>query len=175
MPKSLTKLWLRGLKRLVATQIAPPRAPKTRAPAQPVRAKAKAAKPSAAKPKVSAKPRLTRESRVRPRASAWAAGKWSRSFHSAPPVAGRFVNHLAYALYLPTGASLTDMPLVVMMHGCQQSAEEFAQGTRIHAHYLALYINAVICSEMSPMRNTITDALKSKTLMLVRRCAVTKV
>jgi poly(3-hydroxybutyrate) depolymerase len=35
-------------------------------------------------------------------------------------------------LYLPTGASLTDMPLVVMMHGCQQSAEEFAQGTRIN-------------------------------------------
>lgn len=69
---------------------------------------------------------------MRPRASAWAAGKWSRSFHSAPPAAGRFVNHLAYALYLPTGASLTDMPLVVMMHGCQQSAEEFAQGTRIN-------------------------------------------
>jgi len=133
MPKSLTKLWLRGLKRLVATQIAPPRAPKTRAPAKPVRVKAtKAAKPAAAKPKILAKPRLTRESRVRPRASAWAAGKWSRSFHSAPPTAGRFVNHLAYALYLPTGASLTDMPLVVMMHGCQQSAEEFAQGTRIN-------------------------------------------
>lgn len=134
MPKSLTKLWLRGLKRLVATQIAPPRAPKTRAPAKPVRAKA--AKPAAAKPKITPKitpkTRVARESRVRPRASAWAAGKWSRSFHSAPPTAGRFVNHLAYALYLPTGASLTDMPLVVMMHGCQQSAEEFAQGTRIN-------------------------------------------
>ena len=130
MPKSLTKLWLRGLKRLVATQIAPPRAPKTRAPAQPVRAKT--AKSPAAKPKISAKPRVVRESRVRPRASAWAAGKWTRSFHSAPPTAGRFVNHLAYALYLPTGASLADMPLVVMMHGCQQSADEFAQGTRIN-------------------------------------------
>lgn len=130
MPKSLTKLWLRGLKRLVATQIAPPRAPKVRAPARPVRAKA--VKPAVAKPKASAKPRVLGESRVRPRASAWAAGKWSRSFHSAPPTAGRFVNHLAYALYLPTGASLAGMPLVVMMHGCQQSAEEFAQGTRIN-------------------------------------------
>lgn len=134
MPKSLTKLWLRGLKRLVATQVAPPRAPKTRAPARPVRVKT--AKPVAAKSKTTAKPeaksRVIRESRVRPRASAWAAGKWSRSFHSAPPTAGRFVNHLAYALYLPPGAALTDMPLVVMLHGCQQSAEEFAQGTRIN-------------------------------------------
>jgi poly(hydroxyalkanoate) depolymerase family esterase len=133
MPKSLTKLWLRGLKRLVATQVAPPRAPKTRAPA-PVRVKT--AKPVAAKSKTAAKSeansRVIRESRVRPRASAWAAGKWSRSFHSAPPTAGRFVNHLAYALYLPPGAALTDMPLVVMLHGCQQSAEEFAQGTRIN-------------------------------------------
>jgi poly(hydroxyalkanoate) depolymerase family esterase len=133
MPKSLTKLWLRGLKRLVATQVAPPRAPKTRAPA-PVRVKT--AKPVAAKSKTAAKSeansRVIRESRVRPRASAWAAGKRSRSFHSAPPTAGRFVNHLAYALYLPPGAALTDMPLVVMLHGCQQSAEEFAQGTRIN-------------------------------------------
>jgi poly(hydroxyalkanoate) depolymerase family esterase len=133
MPKSLTKLWLRGLKRLVATQVAPPRAPKTRAPA-PIRVKT--AKPVAAKSKTAAKSeansRVIRESRVRPRASAWAAGKWSRSFHSAPPTAGRFVNHLAYALYLPPGAALTDMPLVVMLHGCQQSAEEFAQGTRIN-------------------------------------------
>jgi poly(hydroxyalkanoate) depolymerase family esterase len=130
MPKSLTKLWLRGLKRLVAAQIPPSGAPKARAPARPVRAKA--AKPSSVKPKVSAKPRVARESRVRPRASAWAAGKWTRSFHSAPPAAGRFVNHLAYALYLPTGAALVRMPLLVMMHGCQQSAEEFAQGTRIN-------------------------------------------
>src|ERR1700712_1325337 len=130
MPKSLTKLWLRGLKRLVATQIAPPRAPKTRAPAKPVRAKA--AKPAAAKPKITPKPRVIRESRVRPRASAWAAGKWSRSFHSAPPSPGRFVNHLAYALYLPPGAALARMPLVVMLHGCKQNADEFAQGTRIN-------------------------------------------
>ncbi len=130
MPKSLTKLWLRGLKRLVAAQIPLPKAPKTRAPARPVRVKL--AKPATAKPKVAVKPSAVRESRVRPRASAWAAGKWTRSFHSAPPAAGRFVNHLAYALYLPSGAPLANMPLVVMMHGCQQSAEEFAQGTRMN-------------------------------------------
>jgi poly(3-hydroxybutyrate) depolymerase len=46
--------------------------------------------------------------------------------------AGRLVNHLAYALYLPAAAAATrDMPLVVMLHGCKQTAESFAAGTRI--------------------------------------------
>ncbi|WP_438391316.1 extracellular catalytic domain type 1 short-chain-length polyhydroxyalkanoate depolymerase [Caballeronia sp. DA-9] len=136
MPKSLTKLWLRGLKRLVVTQLTPPRSPKPRTAARSVGAKT--AKPAAASPRPAVKPRTpvkaraVRESRVRPRASAWAAGKWTRSFHSAPPAAGRFVNHLAYALYLPTNATIARMPLLVMMHGCQQSAEDFAQGTRIN-------------------------------------------
>jgi poly(3-hydroxybutyrate) depolymerase len=58
-------------------------------------------------------------------------GAWLRSFHSAP-AAGRLVNHLAYALYLPAAAAATrDMPLVVMLHGCKQTAESFAAGTRI--------------------------------------------
>ncbi|KQR76289.1 esterase [Burkholderia sp. Leaf177] len=135
MPKSLTKLWLRGLKRLVATQIAPPRSPKPRTAVRPVSAKAAKSVISPSlpvKPRTTVKARAVRESRVRPRASAWAAGKWARSFHSAPPAAGRFVNHLAYALYLPANAEPTHMPLLVMMHGCQQSAEEFAQGTRVN-------------------------------------------
>jgi poly(hydroxyalkanoate) depolymerase family esterase len=141
MSKSLTKLWLRGLRRLVAGQVEAVRVPKAR-PAKPVRAKTVksklktgAATKSAAAPRAnagaSARP-AARESRVRPRASAWARGKWARSYHSAPPTAGRFVNHLSYALYLPPKAALTPMPLVVMLHGCQQNADEFAQGTRIN-------------------------------------------
>ncbi|QBQ99089.1 PHB depolymerase family esterase [Paraburkholderia pallida] len=60
------------------------------------------------------------------------AGEWLRSFHSAPPLAGRLVNHLAYGLYLPAAAmSGRGMPLVVMLHGCKQTAESFAAGTRI--------------------------------------------
>ena len=56
----------------------------------------------------------------------------ARSFHSAGPSAGRYVNHLAYALYLPAAPATTaGMPVVVMLHGCKQSAESFAAGTRI--------------------------------------------
>ncbi|KWI47288.1 esterase [Burkholderia pseudomultivorans] len=59
-------------------------------------------------------------------------GTWLRSFHSARPTAGRFVNHLAYALYLPAAPATTvGLPAVVMLHGCKQSAESFAAGTRI--------------------------------------------
>jgi poly(hydroxyalkanoate) depolymerase family esterase len=138
MSKNLSKIWLRGVRRLVATSFQLPRVPKARTPASPVRAKAatktakSAVKPKSALPKTPVRARAPRESRVRPRASAWAAGKWARSFHSSPPAAGRFINHLAYALYLPANAGAVGMPLVVMLHGCKQSAEEFAQGTRIN-------------------------------------------
>lgn len=59
-------------------------------------------------------------------------GRWLRSFHSAAPTAGRLVNHLAYALYLPASSTSTvGLPLVVMLHGCKQTAESLARGTRI--------------------------------------------
>jgi poly(hydroxyalkanoate) depolymerase family esterase len=138
MSKSLSKLWLRGLRRLVTGQAEAVRALKPRPAAKPVRAKT--AKPKAktgatgqsALRSTAGARTAARESRVRPRASAWARGKWARSYHSAPPTAGRFVNHLSYALYLPPKPSTDPMPLVVMLHGCKQDADEFSQGTRIN-------------------------------------------
>jgi poly(hydroxyalkanoate) depolymerase family esterase len=47
-------------------------------------------------------------------------------------VPGDFVNHLAFGLYVPPGEHAGCLPLVVMLHGCKQSAEEFAQGTRMN-------------------------------------------
>jgi poly(hydroxyalkanoate) depolymerase family esterase len=142
MAKSLSKIWLRGLKRLLAIQTEHAQKTVKRTTARPTRAatakpsaKARPQKPAAAV-RTAAKreaPRPTaRESRVRPRASAWASGSWTRSFHSAPAAPGRLVNHLQYGLYVPQGFALEAMPLVVMLHGCTQSIDEFAEGTRMN-------------------------------------------
>ncbi|OLL27849.1 esterase [Burkholderia sp. SRS-W-2-2016] len=138
MAKSLSKIWLRGLKRLLAIQTEHAQKTVKRTPARPVRAaankpssKARPLKPAAAL-RTPAKREAPRESRVRPRAAAWASGAWTRSFHSAPAAPGRLVNHLQYGLYIPSGHAHEAMPLVVMLHGCTQSIDEFAEGTRMN-------------------------------------------
>lgn len=142
MAKSLSKIWLRGLKRLLTIQTEHAQKTTKRATARPARsatskpsAKVRPIKPSAAlrTPAKREVPRtVARESRVRPRASAWTSGAWTRSFHSAPAAPGRLVNHLQYGLYIPAGHAQEAMPLVVMLHGCTQSIDEFAEGTRMN-------------------------------------------
>ncbi|MGC3028003.1 PHB depolymerase family esterase [Burkholderia sp. DN3021] len=121
MPRKKTSVWLSGLRLLSSLTVSRPKKRKTvaRKPST-----VKTAHPVAAK-RVG-KPRTGRPPSMR------TAGRWIRSFHSAPPLAGRLVNHLTYALYLPaTAASPTGLPLVVMLHGCRQTVESFAAGTRI--------------------------------------------
>ncbi|MFC0401327.1 extracellular catalytic domain type 1 short-chain-length polyhydroxyalkanoate depolymerase [Paraburkholderia rhizosphaerae] len=133
MAKSLTKIWLGGLKRLIAIQKEHARVTSKRMSSRPVR-------PASTRPPVKVRKTAvrdaqhpgTRESRVRPRAAAWASGTWTRSFHSAPAAPGRLVNHLQYGLYLPAGKPQRGAPLVVMLHGCKQTIDEFAEGTRMN-------------------------------------------
>ncbi|CAG9261824.1 Poly(3-hydroxybutyrate) depolymerase [Burkholderia diffusa] len=120
MPRKKSSLWLRPFDLFsAATSTRPKR--KTTKPATAAKRAANIRPPR--------RPGSTTAARTSPHQ---APGTWLRSFHSARPAAGRLVNHLAYALYLPAASAPSDgMPVVVMLHGCKQTAESFAAGTRI--------------------------------------------
>ncbi len=75
-----------------------------------------------------------------------ATGKWLTSHCAAPAEPGALtLKRMSYWLYLPERAPApAGWPLVVMLHGCEQSATLFAQGTRMNRHaekagYAVLY------------------------------------
>lgn len=63
-------------------------------------------------------------------------GRWEGHIHKGSPVIGQWHGRMTYFLYLPasvtTPAGARGMPLVVMLHGCQQTAADFACGTRMN-------------------------------------------
>lgn len=62
-----------------------------------------------------------------------APGKWMKtSFSSAVLQGGRSPGRMSYWLYLPNRPDLNSLPLVVMLHGCAQTATQFAQSTRMN-------------------------------------------
>ena len=61
------------------------------------------------------------------------SAKWSKRYHSAAAPGETVKRRLTYWLYMPARLPKAKIPLVVMLHGCDQTAEEFAQGTRMNA------------------------------------------
>ena len=79
-----------------------------------------------------------------PRATARLAlagpGRWEASRQFTDGLGRR----LAFARYIPPGVPRQGMPLVVMLHGCRQTALSFAQGSRMNqwadaAGFMVLY------------------------------------
>ena len=159
MARSLSSIWLKSMRRLSKAQSAQGRKLlkgllPTSVRAVPVR-RAKAVKPITIKPlkplgvvkriKTVTAPssRAAKPARKPPAApadgGAGLPGAWSRSYFASPPAPAR---RMQYWLYLPAGAGGkpgasaqfdAPLPLVVMLHGCQQTVAEFATATRMNA------------------------------------------
>nr|WP_315221836.1 PHB depolymerase family esterase [uncultured Duganella sp.] len=88
----------------------------------------------AAAPRAAAKPRAATPPPVHHTPPA--PGKWLASHFAMPAGVGTRARRLGYWLYLPNNipaqAIRRGLPLVVMLHGCQQTATQFAQGTRMN-------------------------------------------
>jgi poly(hydroxyalkanoate) depolymerase family esterase len=141
MARSLSSLWLKSLTRIAKTQqkklvrsltVATKKATKAavkKALAPPKSAPRPTAKPSAkAAARPSAKPAAKPAAKSAPPAEL--PGSWTRSFFAAPNG-----QRMSYWLYLPLrdkAQALKPLPLVVMLHGCTQTAPEFAQGSRMN-------------------------------------------
>lgn len=71
--------------------------------------------------------------RGKPQGPAWSGGEYTE------PRTGGFLGRnqhreLSYRLFLPARDEVTErLPLLVMLHGCTQSAQQFAEGTRMNA------------------------------------------
>ena len=59
-------------------------------------------------------------------------GRWKLTNYARSNTQARPATRLNYGLYLPHFVDASPVPLVVMLHGCQQTAKEFAQGTRMN-------------------------------------------
>lgn len=121
MLKGLSRLWWSGVKQIRKAQKSQNK---------------KLAKSLLAKPKPAAK-RVSRTrppvARALPALAHRPPGKWLASYFSSFELDGFLpARRMRYWLYLPASAAASPLPLVVMLHGCEQTATEFAQGTRMN-------------------------------------------
>jgi poly(hydroxyalkanoate) depolymerase family esterase len=160
---ALTRAYQRNLKTL------------TRAMRSAQRAAAKVAKVA----KVAKTAKATKATKTAPRATAASQGDWIAGVATGPAGARRF------HLHIPPGLALRPrekLPLLVMLHGCDQTGLEFAQSTRMgklaaRQRFLVLYpeqdrfANAQGCWNWFQQRNGMANAEAATLLAAVVQVA----
>jgi poly(hydroxyalkanoate) depolymerase family esterase len=150
---------------LFAAPVVKPKRKRKPAAAKPAAAKSSVAKPSVAKSgtaKPAAAKRVVARAGPRPLSVPSVAthvpaspGKWLASHFAVPPGIGTSGRRMSYWLYLPNNvpesAAIKGLPLLVMLHGCHQTATQFAQGTRMNhwaeqMGYAVLYPQQLVSS-----------------------------
>ena len=142
MAKGLSSLWLKGLRRLGKVQRSQGKKLLKSLLPKPARALAARKARSAASKRVTKpapKPASKGAAKRAPK-SAQPGGSWQQHYFSPSGLASTSpARRMAYWLYLPepkvqpkAGAATGSMPLVVMLHGCQQTAPDFATATRMN-------------------------------------------
>ena len=143
MAKSLTSFWLKSFRRASLVQQAQGKKLIKSLLLKPVRKSAAIKLVPKVKVLTPGKTRTVTSTSLRSPAHALAApstaaadglaGSWGKAYCTLPATPLAPARRMLYWLYLPPGAAAADpRPLVVMLHGCKQTASEFAAITQMN-------------------------------------------
>lgn len=143
MLKSLTRLWISGMQQAAKAQRSQQKKllksllPKPARKAARSTVKPAVKKPAASIPRPASKAKAATAATpaaVAPGFAARLPGKWMAFYYSSLSDAGALpARRMQYWVYIPANAPDGPLPMVLMLHGCEQTAAEFAQGTRMNA------------------------------------------